>query len=213
MLVRDWMTTHVHTATPDSSVSDVMYQMRERKITHVPVVQDEALVGIISDRDIKQYIPSKGTSLDVYELNYLLAKSKARDVMKKPVVTAAPETPVEEAAMLLHDRKIGCLPVVDNGKLVGIISDQDLYRVLIEISGVRSGGHRVSLLIEDRAGSIKDVADVLRKHGFRLQSIMSSSEKAPAGYRYIVIRTRGDGDFTAMKSELAGYNYPLLHIV
>ncbi len=203
MLVRDYMTIHVHTVSPDDSISDALCLMRQKKIKHLPVVTtDRHVAGILSDRDIKEYIPSKGTSLDIYELNYILARTNVDGIMKSPVLTAPPDMTIEEAAMVMHDRDIGCLPVVEDRKLVGIISDTDIFRVLIEITGVRGGGHRIAAVIDDTSGSIKVLADEIRAHGFRLQSIMSSSEKAPPGKRYVVIRTRGEGDYPALVAAL-----------
>ena len=140
----------------------------------------------------------------MYELHYLLAKAKAKEVMKSGVVTTSPGTPVEEAAMVMHDKEIGCLPVIDQGRLAGIISDMDIYRILIDITGVRHGGNRIYMTIEDRPGSIKDVADIIRKHGFSLQSVLTSYEGVIKGHRDIVIRTKGNGDFKHMKMELEG---------
>lgn len=202
MLVKDWMTTNVHTVTPKNSFAEALRLMKEKKIKHLPVVEGKKVVGMVSDRDIKQFGPSKATSLDIYELNYLLDKTLIKDVMVSPVLTVPAETPVEEAAMTLFDKNIGCLPVIENNELVGIITDRDMYRVLVEISGVRHGGVRISLAIEDKPGSIKDVADVVRKYGFRLQSILSTNEKSAPGQRYVVIRTRGEGDAQGLKKEV-----------
>lgn len=202
MLVKDWMTTYVHTVAPQEPIADAIQLMKEKNVRHLPVVDKGVVVGLLSDIDIKSYVPSKGTSLDVYELNYLLAKTTASQVMSKPVVTVSPDTPVEEAAMILFDQRLGCLPVVEGSKLVGIISDRDMYRVLVEITGARRGGARVSVALEDKPGSIKEVADIVRKHGYRLQSIMSTHEKAAPGQRYVVIRTHGDGDYEGLQRDL-----------
>lgn len=204
MFVSDWMTRKVFTVAPDSSVSEAMNLIRSKKIKHIPVVRDDKLKGIISDRDIRDYAPSGATTLDVYELHYLLAKTRVKEIMKQGVVTTASDTPIEEAAMLLHERNIGCLPVVEGGRLVGIISDRDIFRALIDITGVRHGGHRISLLVDDRPGSIREVADIIRKYGFSLQGIMTSYEKVPSGRRHIVIRANGAGGFAPLKAELTG---------
>ncbi|MBU1228902.1 MAG: CBS and ACT domain-containing protein [Proteobacteria bacterium] len=202
MLVKDWMAAPVFTVGAEASISEVVNLMREKQVKHIPVVDEGALLGVISDRDIKQYTPSKGTSLDIFEINYLLAKTKAREIMRAKVLTTSPETPVEEAAMVLYDNNIGCLPVVEGGRLVGIISDRDMYRVLVEITGARRGGVRVSLPVEDRPGSIREVGDLIRTHGFRLQSILSSNDKAAPGQRYVVLRVFGNGDQQALRKEL-----------
>ncbi|HEX9021705.1 MAG TPA: CBS and ACT domain-containing protein [Nitrospirota bacterium] len=202
MFVSDWMTKKVYTAGPDDYLSDAIALMKERRIKHVPVVKAGKLKGIISDRDIKEYSPSKATSLDIYELHYILAKTKVRDIMKTSVVTTSPNTPVEEAAMIMLDNDIGCLPVADGGELAGIISDRDIYHALVDITGVRHGGHRICVTIEDRPGSIREVADIIRKNGFHLRSILTSYEGAKAGYRVVVIRTAGAGSFRGLKEEL-----------
>ncbi len=202
MYVSDWMTKRVYTVSPDDYLSDAITLMRERRIKHVPVVKLGKLRGIISDRDIKEYTPSKATTLDIYELHYLLAHTRIKEIMKTKVTVIPSDTPVEEAAMLLLDQNIGCLPVLDEGKLSGIISDRDIYRALVDITGVRHGGNRICVTIEDRPGSIKEVADVVRKHGFRLQGILTSYEGVKDGYRRVVIRTKGKGDFGRLKAEV-----------
>lgn len=204
MFISDWMTTKVITIAPDDSVSDAIKIMKEKGIKHLPVLKDRRMKGIVSDRDIKEFAPSKATSLDIYELHYLFAKTKVKEIMKTKVVTATSDMPIEEAAKLMYDFGTGCLPVVDDGGLCGIISDRDIFRALIDITGVRHGGHRISVAIEDRPGSIRGVADIIRKHGFQLQSILTSYEKVREGHRHIVIRTKGSGSFGPLKVELLG---------
>ena len=204
MFVSEWMSRKVFTVSPESSISDALTLMKEKKIKHVPVVKDERLKGIISDRDIKEFSPSKATTLDVYELHYLLATSKVKDLMKTKIITTTPDTPVEEAAMLMYDREIGSLPVLDDGRLIGIISDRDIFKVLVDITGVRHGGHRVNLIVEDRPGSVREVADIIREHGFNLQSILTSYEGVESGYRNVVIRASGSGKFGSLKADLMG---------
>jgi acetoin utilization protein AcuB len=202
MFVSDWMTTKVYTVDPDSTVTDAMILIREKKVKHIPVLKGEELRGIVSDTDIRDYSPSTASSLDIYELHYLLGKARVKEIMKKDVVTIGADAPIEEAAMLLCDRDIGSLPVLDGKKLVGIISDRDIFRALVDITGVRHGGHRICLQVADRPGSIREVTDLVRKHGFHLQGILTSYEGLPEGRRNIVIRTHGGGDFVPLKAEL-----------
>jgi acetoin utilization protein AcuB len=202
MYVSDWMSKKVFTVNADDYLSDALSLMKEKGIKHVPVVKNGKLKGILSDRDINEYSPSKATSLDIYELHYLLAKTRIREIMKTRVITTTADTPVEEAAMIMLDNNIGCLPVIDGGEVSGIISDKDIYRALVDITGVRHGGNRICVTIEDRAGSIKDVADIIRKHNFRLQGILTSYEGVRDGYRKVVIRTKGKGDFSSLKAEV-----------
>jgi len=190
MFVSDWMTRKVVTVVPDDSVAEAARLMKDKSIKHLPVMKGDSLRGIVSDRDIKEYIPSKATHV--------------KEIMKSEVVTAGPDTPIEEASMLLYDLGVGCLPVLEGRKLVGIISDRDIFRVLIDITGVRHGGHRIALTVEDRPGSIREAADIIRKHGFSLQGLLTSYEKVKRGERKVVIRTKGAGDFRAMRVELEG---------
>jgi acetoin utilization protein AcuB len=176
--------------------------MRENGIRHLPVLKNDKLKGILSDRDIKEYSPSKATTLDIYELHYLLAKTKVQEVMKQKVLTTTPDTPVEEAAMVMLDKGIGCLPVLEQGRLAGIITDKDIFRALVDITGARHGGNRICVTLEDRAGSIKEAADIIRRHNFRLQGILTSYEGVKEGYRRVVIRTKGKGDFNKLKQEI-----------
>lgn len=202
MFVSDWMTRKVLTVASDDYLSDAIAIMQEHCIKHLPVVKAGKLVGLLSDRDIKEYSPSKATALDIYELHYLLANTRIREVMRTKIMTTAPETPVEEAAMLFMDNGIGCLPVLDGRRLVGIISDKDIYHALVDITGIRHGGHRVCVTIADRSGTIRDLADIIRTHGFRLQGILTSYEGVKDGFRRVVIRTRGKGDFSGLKKDL-----------
>src|ERR1700690_3440794 len=181
MFVSDWMTRKVYTVEPDNSVSDAIKLIKEKRIKHLPVIKKGKVKGIISDRDIRDFSPSQATTLDIYELHYLLAKTRVKEIMKEKVLTVAPDLPVEEAALLMYDRNVGCLPVIEDVRLTGIISDRDIFRALVDITGVRHGGHRISMAIEDRAGSIKEVADIIRKYGFSLQSILSSYENVIEG--------------------------------
>ncbi len=202
MFVSDWMTKKVFTVSPDSSISDAAKLTKEKGIKHLPVVKGDKIKGLLSDRDMKEYVPSKATSLDVYELHYHFTKTKVKSVMKTSIVTASPDTPIEEAALIMLDKKIGCLPVTDRNKLVGIISDRDLFRVLVDISGIRHAGHRIYLPIKDRPGAIKDISTLIRKHGFSLQSILTSYEGIKKGHRKLVIRLKGRGNFRTLEAEL-----------
>lgn len=204
MKVSNWMTRKVFTTGPRDSISHAMRLMRERKIKHLPVIAGKKLRAIVSDRDIKAYSPTGATSLDVYELHYLLARALVRDIMRKPVITTRPDAPIEEASLVMLENDVGCLPVVEGNDLIGIISDKDIFRALVDITGIRHGGHRLAVKVEDRAGSIREVADIIRKHGFGLQSILTSYEGARKGYRRIVVRTTGSGRFRALKNELEG---------
>ncbi|MDH4162944.1 MAG: CBS and ACT domain-containing protein [Nitrospirota bacterium] len=202
MYVSDWMTQKVYTLESHDFLSNAIAVMKEKGIKHLPIVKGSKVKGILSDRDIKEFSPSKATTLDIYELHYLLANTRIKDVMRPKVITTTPDTPVEEAAMIMLDNNIGCLPVLDNGCLCGIISDRDIYRAMVDITGVRHGGHRICVTIEDRPGSIREVADIVRRHNFHLQGILTSYEGVKEGFRKIVIRTTEMGNYRGLKEDL-----------
>jgi acetoin utilization protein AcuB len=204
MFVSDWMTKKVYTVTPDDNISTAIKLLKEKKIKHLPVVKnDSAIVGILSDRDIKDYTPSKATTFEIRELNYILFTTKVKEIMVKKVITAPPNMAIEEAAMIMYDNTIGCLPVVENHKLVGIISDKDLFRVLVDITGVRHGGHRFYVVMKDKPGVTGEVLDIVKKHGFTLDSVLTTYEGVKKGHKRVVVRTIGkEGDLQKAQGEL-----------
>jgi acetoin utilization protein AcuB len=202
MFVSDWMAPKVMTLDPDNTAADALSLMKEKHIHHLPIVAQDKLVGILTDRDLREFSAAKSSAVDVYAIHYLPAKTKLRDIMKTEPITTTSDTPLEQAAMVMLDQDIGCLPVVDAGKLIGIITDKDIFSALVDITGVRHRGHRVAITLEDRPGSIQELADIVRKHGFRLRSILTSYEVMKDGYRDVVIRTKGEGNFKGLKDEL-----------
>jgi len=194
MFVSDWMTTKVFTLAPDDNIMSAIKLLKEKKIKHIPVVKnDSTIVGILSDRDIKDYTPSKVTTFELKELNYILFTAKVKEIMKKKVISATPNMAIEEAAMIMFDNNIGCLPVVEKGKLAGIISDKDLFRVLVDITGVRHGGNRFYVVMKDKPGVTGEVLDIVKKNGFTLDSILTTYEGVQKGYKRVVVRTIGKG--------------------
>lgn len=164
--------------------------MRDHKVRRLPVVDDRGrVVGIISDRDVRDASPSKATTLDMYEMHYLLAELKASSIMTPHPLTVKPTDTVEKAAMLMLDNRIGGLPVVDDsGDLCGIIADQDVFKVLVNITGVREGGMQFGLSVPNVAGGMRPVFDLLRSRGARILSVLSSNNDA--GERNIFLRIR-----------------------
>jgi len=133
------------------SMKRAMDLLKEHEIRHLPVLKDgEKLVGILSERDIKQASPSSATALEIREIFYLLDKVKVKQIMTRRPYTVSSTTPIEEAALIIREKKVGCLPVVDNGKLVGIITETDIIDAFIEGMGVNGPGYRVELVLPDR---------------------------------------------------------------
>ncbi len=129
--VRDWMTTNPVTITPQTSLADAHRLMKQKKVRRLPVMDNGKLVGIVALSDVLEAEPSQATTLSIYELNYLLAELKVEKIMKKPVITVTPDTSIRDAANLMLTHKIGGLPVVDGDQLVGIITESDIFRMIV----------------------------------------------------------------------------------
>ncbi|GAB6064724.1 CBS and ACT domain-containing protein [Deferrisoma palaeochoriense] len=210
MLVRKWMTPHPITVETESPVSEAIHLMKEHNIRHLPVMDGGRLVGIVSDRDLKEYMPSKATTLDVYELHYALSRAKVGDAMRKDPLRVGPDDTIEKAALLLHDNKIGCLPVVEGDRLVGILAHEDVFEALIQVTGARTDTVRFQLTIPDEPGSIRQVADRVRAHGLKIRSILTTYQDVPEGKRELILRV--EGDTLALEAELkAEYPDLLVH--
>lgn len=191
MLVKGWMTSDVLTVDEDTSMMKASQIMKENNIRRLPVMRKGKLVGVVTDRDIKEASPSKATTLDVHELYYLLSELKLKDIMSKGLVTIGPEETVEKAAVKMLEHRISGLPVVnDKGKVVGIITQGDIFKVLVSLTGVYRGGIQFAFNLEDRPGSIKEVADTIRKHGGRMVSILSSYDMCDENCRHVYIRIK-----------------------
>ena len=191
MLVKNWMSKNVITIDVNDSMQDAMKLLKENDIRMLPVMKKAKLVGIVTDRDLKKASASDATSLEIHELLYLLMKIKAKDIMTKDVITVPPDYTVEETAQVLEKKRISGAPVVDaDGQLVGTITQTDLFRVLISLTGVGNGGIQFGFQVEDRPGSIKEVADIIRIYGGRMVSILSSYDDVAEGYRKVYIRMR-----------------------
>lgn len=135
MQVEQWMNRDVVTVGPDDSFRTAMHLIRQKGIRHLPVVEGKRLVGIVTDRDLRQASPSGATGLGIHELHYILEKLTVREIMAKQVVTIRPDQTVEEAALLLLAHRIGGLPVVQDGELAGIITETDLLQALLQLRG------------------------------------------------------------------------------
>ena len=189
MLVKNWMSKNVVTIDANDTMQDATRLLKEHGIRMLPVMKKNKLVGIVTDRDLKKASASDATTLDIHELLYLLSTIKIKDIMTKDPMTVPPDYTAEETARVLLDGKISGAPVVDNdGQVVGVITQTDIFRVLISLTGIRDGGIQFSFQVEDKPGSIKTVADIIREYGGRMVSILTSYDDVPGGYRKVYIR-------------------------
>jgi acetoin utilization protein AcuB len=158
MLVQERMTHNPITIRDDTSLYDALRIMRENKVRRLPVLdKNDKLVGIVSDKDLLYASPSPATSLSVWEISYLTAKITVRDLMTKEVITICEDCPMEEAARIMADNKIGGLPVMRDDTVVGIITETDLFKIFLELLGAREQGTRFTLLVPERAGMLADI--------------------------------------------------------
>ncbi len=165
MLVGERMSKPVIYISPDLPINEALNLMKRERIRRTPVIQDGKLVGIVSDKDLLNASPSPATSLSVWEMNYLLSKITVKDVMTRKVLTVSEDTPIEEAARIMADNKIGGMPVVQNGKVTGIITETDLFKILLEMMGAREKGARVSVMIRERPGVLAELTKAVFEAG------------------------------------------------
>ena len=162
MIIERRMTRNPVTATPDMSIADATSLMKQEKVHRLPVLdKDKKLVGLITEKDILYASPSPASSLSIHEMAYLLSKLTVKKLMSKNVVTINKDTTVEEAARMMVDQDLSCLPVLEGDKLIGIVSKSDMFKILLELFGARHFGIRVSFVVEDKPGTIAKISQAL----------------------------------------------------
>lgn len=165
MFVKDKMTPNPVTVTPDVSISTAFGIMKEQSFRRLPVVQGGKLIGIVTEKELQQVSPSKATTLSVFELNYLLEKTTIKDAMSRDPITVQDDDLIEKAALLMRTNKVGALPVMHGDRLVGLITESDIFDAFIDTMGFRNPGVRLDLRLEDRAGSIAAVINAISEAG------------------------------------------------
>lgn len=165
MLVGERMSFPVITITPDMHIIDALNLMKRERIRRTPVIKDGKLIGIVSDKDLLNASPSPATSLSVWEINYLLSKITVGEVMTKDVFFVTADTPIEEAARIMADNKIGGLPVIRGEHVVGIITETDLFKVFLELMGAREAGVRVTAYIHEQPGVLARLTQAIASAG------------------------------------------------
>jgi acetoin utilization protein AcuB len=201
------------TISPDASFFEARNLIHEKGIRHLPVVdKNNKLVGIVTDRDIRQAAPSDATLLSVQELNYLLGKLKVSAFMtpKDKLITITPDALIEEAVQLMHDHKIGCLPVVEGGKLFGIFTETDVLDHFVDVFGFKQKGTRLTLALEDKPGTLLEVLQVFKKHNVNVISIVTPSFMVE-GKRIAAIRIKTE-DYRQIVKDLEKVGYDVLSI-
>jgi acetoin utilization protein AcuB len=203
MLIGNWMTKDPISVTPDTSMMRAAKTIKDKAVHMLPVVDaDNKVVGVVTDRDLKEASPSKATTLDVHELYYLLSEIKVKDIMTSKVYSLTPEDTVERAAVLMRDKRIGGLPIVDaENRLRGVITESDVLDVLIKITGVLHGGFQIGIALSNQPGSLLNVIEDLGRLGCRIMSILTAYESKEENQRHVFIRVM-DMDKSSQKKVL-----------
>lgn len=169
MSVKDYMTKEVISISPEESVAHAADLMCDKGLRRLPVIEKGQLVGLVTEGTMADASPSKATSLSIYEMNYLLNKTKIRDIMIRQVVTVEPDASLEDAIYEMMTYKVGVLPVVQNNQVVGIITDRDVFKAFLEVSGYGVEGIRVVLLADNAVGVLAKIADCLSQENLNIR--------------------------------------------
>jgi acetoin utilization protein AcuB len=190
MLVKDWMSPAPLTVSPETPVLEALRLLKERGFRRLPVVEGSKLIGIVTDKDLKEAMPSKATTLSVWEMSYLLAKLTVREVMATEVLTVNSLETLEDAALRMQERKLGGMPVLDNaGALVGILTITDVLGALVRVLGLKEGGVRVTLEVPDQPGALGVAVEAIKPSN--ILSVATAGLRE--GQRRFVVRVNGEG--------------------
>ena len=207
MRIRDVMTKNPITVDSETLVLDAQKIMKENNIRRLPVVDKGHLVGIVTQHDLLQASPSPATSLSIHELNYLLAKMKVKEVMKKNPFTLTPDTPFEEALRIGQDKKIGSFPVMDKGKLIGIITESDTVRFLTRALGLREEGSRVTIEgLGGKFGDLEKIIAIANQHQTIILSMISLPRPEKKDWMIVLRLKTTDPDPIVRDFKKAGFN-------
>ena len=204
MEVKDFMTRKVVYISPDTTIAHAADIMRDQKLHRLPVIENDKLVGLVTEGTIAEASPSKATSLSIYEMNYLLNKTKVKDVMIHDVVTISQYASLEDATYLMLKNKIGILPVVDNEQVYGIITDRDIFKAFLEVSGYGEKGVRMRFVTEDEVGVLSHIIALLVEENLNISNTVNIPRKD--GKVVIEVQIDGDIDLVSLKSKFEAHN-------
>ncbi|MDF2675780.1 MAG: histidine kinase [Bacillota bacterium] len=207
MYVKSRMTSNPYTIAFDAPISEALTLMSEKNLKRLPVVDKEKVVGILTQGDIQKVSPTKATSLSIFEINYLLSKTKVKDAMTKNAITVSQDCLLEEAAVMMRDNRIGTLPVVDNGKLVGIITESDIFDAFIELLGFKDKGSRITIESLDIPGSLADIAEAFETYN---ANITHAAVYRGTGKSDVVVRTNALNT-EDIEKKLTEQGYKIVH--
>lgn len=200
MLVEERMSSPVITVKPDLPIMEALNLMKTEQIRRTPVVDKKGkLVGIISDKDLLDASPSDATSLSVWEINYLLSQITVAEIMTKDVMTVTRDTPIEEAARIMADNKIGGIPIMDGGEVVGLITETDLFKIFLELMGARVDGVRVTAMVPEKRGELAVITQAVAEAGGSFIAFTQFAGKSESN-REIVFKVGGLDEATVVET-------------
>lgn len=188
MKVRERMSENVRTVGLDTNINEAFSLMKENNIRRLPVVEKGKVVGIITLSDLNQAAPSSATTLSIHELNYLLAKTKIKDILpkKQQLITISPDNYIETAAKTMRIHRISALPVLENNKLVGIVTETDIFDAFIDILGVKKTHSRIDLYTADRPGTVAAITGLIASKGKNIINTVVYFDEKRGKYKMIV---------------------------
>ena len=198
MSVKDFMTRKVVYISPDTTIAHAADLMREQDLHRLPVIENDKLVGLVTEGTIAEASPSKATSLSIYEMNYLLNKTKVKDVMIKDVITVSAYASLEDATYLMYKNKVGILPVVDNDQLYGVITDRDIFAAFLQVSGYGEEGVRARFIVDNKAGELEKIIRLVSDKEYNIVSTVQIATKS--GKVVIEVQIEGKVDLEEVRS-------------
>ena len=210
MAVKDFMTRKVVYISPNTTIAHAADMMREQKLHRLPVIENDQLVGLVTEGTIAEASPSKATSLSIYEMNYLLNKTKVGDVMIRDVVTISQFASLEDATSLMLKNKIGILPVVDNEQLYGVITDRDIFKAFLEVSGYGEEGVRLRFVTENKVGVLEQIIRLLVEENLNISNTVNIPRKD--GKVVIEVQLAGNIDTALLKKKFEEHVIELAEI-
>jgi acetoin utilization protein AcuB len=206
------MAIDVATLSPDQTLLKAINLVQQKGVRYLPVVDGKKVVGMVTEQDVRKAGASDSSTLSIYELNYLLDKVKVSKFMTRKVFTVGPDEPIEVAAKKIYDHKIGALPVVQKGELVGMITSSDILEFFIEVLGINEPSVRVVLELENRTGSLADAAKIIKDLGLYLVSAMTLPRQEGRKTRATVFRVQPT-DEKKLKEHLRGAGPPIVSVL
>ncbi|MFP3766665.1 CBS domain-containing protein [Streptococcus sp. TATVAM-FAB35] len=200
MAVKDFMTRKVVYVSPDTTVAHTADMMREQGLRRLPVIENDRLVGVVTERTMAEASPSKATTLSIYEMNYLLNKTKIRDIMIRDVVTVSPYASLEDAVYAMMKNQVGILPVVEAGQVFGVITEKDVFKAFLEVSGYGEEGVRVIITADDTVGTLAKIVDTISADNLNIKRTVVATRRS--GKVAIEIQIDGKADVTDLREKL-----------